>query len=157
MTRRWPPEQFALAADRLASFGLRIAIMGTLEERPIVQAVLRRMNGSAIDLSGQTDLGTMGALLSRAAGLVANDTGVSHLAAALHVPSVILSVGSDPHRWGPLDRERHRLLAGEQLTTDSVLEEIDCLLARSPLAMATVIPSGLAAHPETLNPLERRP
>jgi ADP-heptose:LPS heptosyltransferase len=157
MTRRWPPEQFALAADRLASFGLRIAITGTLEERPIVQAVLRRMNGSAIDLSGQTDLGTMGALLSRAAGLVANDTGVSHLAAALHVPSVILSVGSDPHRWGPLDRERHRLLAGEQLTTDSVLEEIDCLLARSPLAMATVIPSGLAVHPETLNPLERRP
>ncbi|ODT46895.1 MAG: hypothetical protein ABS70_00060 [Nitrospira sp. SCN 59-13] len=154
--RRWPPEQFARAADRLASFGLRIAITGTQEEQPIVRAVLGRMRGSAIDLSGQTDLGTMGALLSRSAGLVANDTGVSHLAAALHVPSVILSVGSDPHRWNPLDREHHRVLAGEELAEDSVLEHIDCLVARSLMDMTPVTPSGLGSHPKRSDVLERQ-
>ncbi|MGC3973678.1 MAG: glycosyltransferase family 9 protein [Nitrospira sp.] len=154
--RRWPPERFALAADHLAALGLRIAITGTRDEQPIVQAVLRHMNGSAIDLSGQTDLGAMGALLSRSAGLVANDTGVSHLAAALRIPSVILSVGSDPHRWSPLDRALHRVLAGEQLTTDSALEEIDCLFSRDRREIRPVIHASPVAHSPSTDWLGRR-
>lgn len=57
-------------------------------------------------------------LLRRAGLLLANDTGVSHMAAALKIPSAIV------HRlrsraWGdPSDRERHRVLAGIMVTID---------------------------------------
>ncbi|MEX5218806.1 MAG: glycosyltransferase family 9 protein [Nitrospira sp.] len=122
--RRWAPESFGIVADRLAREGYSIVMTGTAEERDIVKATVAAMQSDVINLVGQTDLGTMGVLLSRARLLLANDTGVSHLAAALKVPSVILCVGSDPNRWSPLDRHHHRVLSGGMATVDSVLAEL---------------------------------
>jgi ADP-heptose:LPS heptosyltransferase len=42
--------------------------------------------------------------------VVCNDTGVSHVAAALGTASVVVSCGADVSRWSPLDRERHAVL-----------------------------------------------
>jgi ADP-heptose:LPS heptosyltransferase len=49
-------------------------------------------------------------VLSGARVLVCNDTGVSHLADALKVPSVVISTGKNPERWAPIDRRLHRVL-----------------------------------------------
>lgn len=126
--RRWSPEYFGLVADRLAGQGYDIVVTGTAEERDIVGAMIAAMQSEPIDLSGQTDLGTMAVLLSRAKLLLANDTGVSHLAAALRVPSVIVCIGSDPTRWSPVDRHQHRVLSGDMTAVDSVLDELQDVL-----------------------------
>jgi ADP-heptose:LPS heptosyltransferase len=42
--------------------------------------------------------------------VVCNDTGMSHVAAAVDAPSVVISSGADARRWRPLDEERHRML-----------------------------------------------
>ena len=110
-TRRWPPERFAAVADMLAMRGLRVVLTGSADEQIIVQAVARAMHTGAINLSGQTPLGVLAALYAGARLLVCNDTGVSHLAAALCVPSVVVYTGSSPARWAPLDSERHRAIA----------------------------------------------
>jgi ADP-heptose:LPS heptosyltransferase len=107
-TRRWPADRFAEVADRLAEHGLRVVLTGSEDERGLTRAVVERMRAPAVDLAGELDLGAMAALMSDARLLVSNDTGVSHLASALGVPSVIVFSVSDPARWAPLDRTRHR-------------------------------------------------
>lgn len=108
--RRWPLEHFAAVGDALAQRGLRVVLTGTPGEAPLTAEVAARMQAPAVDLAGRTSLGELGALLEHARLLVANDTGVSHLAAALSVPSVIVFLASDPRRWAPLDDRLHRVV-----------------------------------------------
>jgi ADP-heptose:LPS heptosyltransferase len=109
-SRRWPVERFAAVADALAARGWPIVITGTPGEAPLVQALRAAMRAPAVNLVGRTDLWTLAALIGRARLLVANDTGVSHVAAARGTPSVIVSSGADVARWAPLDAQRHRVL-----------------------------------------------
>lgn len=108
--RRWPAERFALVGDRLAGAGYQIVLTGDQGETELTAQIAARMARPAINLSGKTSLGGMAALLEGAALLVCNDTGVSHLAAAIGVPSVVVFAASEPQRWAPLDRELHRVV-----------------------------------------------
>lgn len=113
-SRRWPLRRFAAVAQGLQEQGLTVVLTGTVGERPLItelRAMLDALGVPSVDLAGVTDLWTLGALLCGARVLVCNDTGVSHIAAALRVPSVVVSCGSEPMRWAPPDRLRHRVLA----------------------------------------------
>ena len=105
--RRWPPDQFAKVADGLAALGYQIVLTGSQAEVSITDAVASFMEAPALNLAGKTDLGSLAILISRARLLVCNDTGVSHIAAAMKAPSVILFTGSEPQRWAPQNRDLH--------------------------------------------------
>lgn len=105
--RQWPPEHFAKIADVCSGLGFQVVLTGTREELELANEVSKKMITQPIVLAGQTDLGTLGILLKRSAGLIANCTGISHIAAALKVPSVIISMDGEPERWAPLDRKLH--------------------------------------------------
>lgn len=109
-SRRWLPERFAAIGDQLASLGHEVIVTGTAAEAPLAEAVCRLMRAPARSLAGRTSLWTLGALIDGARLLVCNDTGVSHVAAALGTPSVVVSLGADVSRWAPADGERHRVL-----------------------------------------------
>jgi len=133
--RRWPPGAFAAVADALAIRGARICLTGTAGERDVIDTVRREMTTEAIDLGGRTSLGQLAALVAEARLVVANDTGVSHLAAALRTPSVIVFSGSDRERWAPIDDRLHRPVGWfdgsepRQAAVDDVLDEAVGLLA----------------------------
>jgi ADP-heptose:LPS heptosyltransferase len=109
-SRRWPPERFAAIGDRLAALGHEVLVTGTAAEAPLADAVCHAMQAPARSLAGATSLWTLGALIEGASLLVCNDTGVSHVAAALGTPSVVVSLGADVSRWAPADTTRHRVL-----------------------------------------------
>ena len=113
-SRRWPVDRFAAVADALARQGSRIVLTGSADERAVVDALADRLRGRGVafvDLCGRTSLGALAALLRETRLLVSNDTGISHVAAAMGTPSVIVASGSDVVRWSPVDRGRHRVLA----------------------------------------------
>jgi ADP-heptose:LPS heptosyltransferase len=127
--RRWSVDSFASVAHELAGRGFRIVVTGTERETDLGERLVRALSVPVVNVIGKTSLGVLGVLISRARLLISNDTGVSHMAAALRTPSVIVSVGSDPDRWGPLNRNRHRLLIGNDTTVRQVLDEAEALLA----------------------------
>jgi ADP-heptose:LPS heptosyltransferase len=125
--RRWPVERFAAVADGLAATGLRVVLTGTGGERGLTSAVADAMRYTPTDLAGRTSLGSVGALIESAALLICNDTGVSHVAAALRTPSVVLSTGENPARWAPADARLHRVL-DQSVGPREVLTQAESLL-----------------------------
>jgi ADP-heptose:LPS heptosyltransferase len=109
-SRRWPAERFAAVADALATEGLAIVLTGSADEAPLTRAVANAMRAPSLDLTGRTSLWQLGALVEWAVQVVCNDTGISHIAAALGTPSVVVANGSDVARWAPADAQRHRVL-----------------------------------------------
>jgi ADP-heptose:LPS heptosyltransferase len=112
-SRRWPPLRFARVADGLAEHGWQVVVTGTGQERLIVDELLAHTAAPVIDMAGRTTLGALAALLEGARMVVCNDTGISHLAAAMATPSVVVCCGADPQRWAPLDHARHRVLQAD--------------------------------------------
>lgn len=113
-SRRWPVERFAAAAEALHDRGLTLVLTGAPAEQTLVgglSALLAARGLPHVNLAGRTSLWTLGALLRGARLLLCNDTGVSHVAAALRVPSVVVACGSEVARWAPPDRALHRVLA----------------------------------------------
>jgi ADP-heptose:LPS heptosyltransferase len=105
--RRWPIERFAAVADALAEHGFDIVLTGTAREGDVTAGVRSGMRSPATDLAGRTSIGSLAALLEGARLVVTNDTGVSHLAAAIGADSVTIFTASDRERWMPRGARRH--------------------------------------------------
>ena len=93
--RRWPIADFADIAAALAARGARIVITGSAAERELCARLAALLGPNCIDLAGRTSLGALAVLLQHACITVCNDTGISHIAAALGAPSVVLFTGSE--------------------------------------------------------------
>jgi ADP-heptose:LPS heptosyltransferase len=109
-SRRWPAQRFAAAADALAAAGFRVVLTGTDGETALTRAVQSAMRVPAVDLTGRLTLGMLTALVRDAALVLCNDTGMSHVAAAVGTRSVVIASGSEVARWAPHDAQRHRVL-----------------------------------------------
>lgn len=108
--RQWPPVHFALLADICAEQGYQVILTGTQDELPLTTLVEELMDQSCINLAGKTTLGMVAALINRASLLISNCTSVSHIAAALQTPSIVISMDGEPKRWGPLNTTLHKTI-----------------------------------------------
>ncbi|MBN2469664.1 MAG: WecB/TagA/CpsF family glycosyltransferase [Anaerolineae bacterium] len=97
--RRWPAESFARVADRLHAAGARIVLIGGPQDDTAITAAA--MTHAPLDLSGQTTLGQLGAVLARCDLFIGADSGVMHLAAAAGAPVLALFGPSNARAWGP--------------------------------------------------------
>ncbi len=132
-SRRWPPSNFVRVAARLSARGYPIVLTGTAAEADLTEAIAARLPDGAVNLAGKTDLGSLAALYSRAALLICNDTGVSHLADALRMPSIVISTGNNPQRWAPRDQQRHQVLCRQTgVLPSEVIERANLALSRYP-------------------------
>jgi lipopolysaccharide heptosyltransferase II len=101
-SRRYPLEQFAVAAETLAREGCTVIFTGSAQERVDVQRIQSLMQSPSHSLAGQLTLPELAALIRRARVLISNNTGPVHLAAAVGTPVVDLYALTNPQHtpWG---------------------------------------------------------
>lgn len=104
--KTWSSAGWSELAHWLAAQGMTVVIAGggSAEELSYVESLLHGFPNRAINLAGKMGLGALGYLLSRATLYVGTDTAVTHMAAALGVPTVALFGPSNPVKWGPWPR-----------------------------------------------------
>jgi heptosyltransferase-2 len=107
IAKRWPPAHYgALAAEVVRALpGVQVALLGSPNDRAtcdVVQEHAGAAAGSVLNLAGQTSLDEAIALVAQASAVVANDSGLLHIASALNRPVVALYGSTDPGYAPPL-------------------------------------------------------
>ncbi len=102
-TIRWPAERFALLGRRIMrQYGALVVIVGSEQDRELVETVIGFMSATAANLAGELSLGELGALCEMADLYVGNDTGPTQVAAAVGCPTVAIFGPTDPRISGPI-------------------------------------------------------
>jgi heptosyltransferase-2 len=100
--KRWLPERFAEAANRIAGeLGASVAIFGSKDERELCEAVAGAIHTKVKNFAGETSLAEFIDMAAACRVYLTNDSGAMHIASALGVPTVAIFGATDDVATGP--------------------------------------------------------
>lgn len=108
--KRWPAEYFAELARKKIQDGWQVWLFGSKNDEPVAIEVQKQADNQCVNLVGKTQLVEAVNLLSLAQVVVANDSGLMHIAASLNRP-VIAIYGPTPVRYAPPLTAKAKLLS----------------------------------------------
>jgi len=121
--KNWPADKFAALASMLNdSRQSCVVVLGPAESS--IEPIFR---DARVPVLSDLDLPTIAAIARLASIFVGNDSGVSHLAAAVGASGVVIFGPTDPARWGPQGSGRIDILKGEPIDSIQVREVADAL------------------------------
>jgi heptosyltransferase-2 len=124
--KRWPAERFAKTADSLSQqLGFRTVIVGTAGDKPVAEKVAREMRSGAAVIAGETSIAELKGVLACAQLVISNDTGTSHVSAALGIPTVVV--------FGPTEHVSTRPLSHLAAVVRHDVECSPCMLRECPI------------------------
>ena len=103
--KRWPARHFAALARAHSARGFRVWLFGSARDAAVTAEVATLAGVAVADLAGKTDLDEAIDLLSLAARVVTNDSGLMHVAAALDRPLAAVFGSSSPAYTPPLSAQ----------------------------------------------------
>lgn len=99
-TKEWTASGFAEISDSLQEDGYATLLVGTEEEKPRIRRVAGLCRNRPASIWGLT-ISELAWVLGQASLFVGNDSGPTHMAAALGVPVLVLFGSSDSNLWRP--------------------------------------------------------
>jgi lipopolysaccharide export system permease protein len=131
--KRWPSARWPELAQRLTGDELRdarIVLLGAGTDAAITAQIAAALPG-ATDLADRTRPLVAAALLERASLYVGNDSGLTHLAAAIGCPTLALFGPGLPRRYRPWgDRAAYAIAHDDPLRTTDLCKVDDALATR---------------------------
>ncbi len=132
LRKNWPVDRWAALLDRvLARTSFRVRLVGGEADLETVQHLVRRLPPDRIEVCVRQPLTAVAGQLAESVGFLGHDSGISHLAAALGLPGLVLWGPTDEQVWRPRsDRfETVRHAGGlDQLPVDVVAARLEQLL-----------------------------
>jgi heptosyltransferase II len=108
--KRWLPERFAEAAEKISTqSSVQWILFGTTRDLRVGEQIAATLGDHCVNRIGQTTLDQLIDALRECRLLLTNDTGTMHLAALLDVPVVAIFGSTEPRLTGPLGN-RHIIL-----------------------------------------------
>ncbi len=120
VSKNWPPTKFCELAERLRT-ETALSPVFTLGEADDAVADILAGQAHAFDTVSSCDLVAIAALLANSGGYVGNDSGITHLAAAVGIPVIALYGPTRSATWAPRGAHVNVLCATEP-TTESLAE-----------------------------------
>lgn len=119
----WPGERYAELARRLharegAGASPNVVLLGSAKEQALATGIREAAPGACIDLVGRTSLDDAIALICAARGMVSNDSGLMHVAAAFGIPQVAVFGSSSPEHTPPLNERARTIWLKDELGLD---------------------------------------
>lgn len=100
VTKRWPSSHFARLGDQIVKHGFQVVLLeGPAEPGLAIEVSKQMVHPSKV--ASELDLESIAGLLLVSKGFVGNDSGITHLSAALMLPTVVFFKGTGPSLWGP--------------------------------------------------------
>ncbi|MGE5865417.1 MAG: lipopolysaccharide heptosyltransferase II [Rhizobacter sp.] len=150
----WPASHYATLARSLHErFGLPVALLGSGKEAGLCEEIARAAPDACLPLAGKTRLIDAMAIIAGARGVVSNDSGLMHVAAAFGVPQVAAFGSTSPEHTPPLNPRARVLWLKEELQLDCApcfertcrYGHTRCLVEMSPQRVATALDDALQA------------
>jgi ADP-heptose:LPS heptosyltransferase len=102
--KRWPAQRFGVLAMALRQRDHDVALLAGPADEEAIEATLA--HSGPLPILRSDSIRHLAAILSQAHLFVGNDSGVTHLAAAVGVPTIALFGPTDPASWAPLGKVR---------------------------------------------------
>lgn len=105
--KAWTTQGWAALGQWLAERQLTVVVTGgpSPVEESYAKDLVNMSSGAWVNLAGLIGLPSMASLLNRAALYIGTDTAVSHVAAAVGTPTIVLFGPSNPVKWGPWPKD----------------------------------------------------
>ena len=115
----WPADHYAELARALhAQHGQPVLLLGSVKEAALCEQIATAAPGACRVLAGQTTLVDAMALIAAARGVVSNDSGLMHVAAAFGVPQAAVFGSTSPEHTPPLSPRARVVWLKEELQLD---------------------------------------
>ena len=115
----WPATHYAELARALnAADATPVLLLGSGKEAALAATIADAAPGACRVMAGQTSLMDAMALIAGARGLVSNDSGLMHVAAAFGLPQVAVFGSTSPEHTPPLNPRARVLWLKEELKLD---------------------------------------
>jgi lipopolysaccharide heptosyltransferase I len=126
-SKNWPEHYWRELTEKLAAAGFSIVLpWGSEAERE--RSLRIAENNARVIVLPQLSISEKASIIGGAAGTVGLDTGLSHIAAALGVPSVTLYGATDPNLCGTIGENQIQIVSGFECVK---CHETECTFANA--------------------------